>query len=66
MANPSHAVEMPDIAVTLSSDEWVLVMNALNEVLNGPDAIEEWEFHARLGVHRAEALALQRRLNDER
>jgi len=52
-------------AAVISSDEWVLVMNALNEVLHGPHAIDERQFHARLGVHRADALALQRRLDEE-
>jgi hypothetical protein len=32
--------------------------NALNEVLHGPDAIEEWEFATRMGVTREGAKAL--------
>jgi hypothetical protein len=56
---------MARITVTLSDGEWILVMNALNEVLHGPDAVDDWEFHARLGVQRAEALALQHRLHEE-
>ena len=42
----------------LTQDELVAVSNALNEVCHGPDAIEEWEFHLRMGVTRNEAKAL--------
>jgi hypothetical protein len=44
-----------------SERELLIINNALNEVLNGPDAIEEWEFGARIGTTREEA----RRLLDE-
>jgi hypothetical protein len=46
----------------LIADELVLVKNALNEVLNGPDAIEAWEFQTRLGGTREEAEALLLRI----
>jgi hypothetical protein len=39
----------------------VLIANAINEVLHGPDAAEEWEFETRLGATPDEA----RRLLDE-
>jgi hypothetical protein len=38
----------------LSREELVIINNALNEVLHGPDAIEEWEFHTRMGVTKDE------------
>ena len=53
----------------LARDEYVLgeedlaaIANALNEVLHGPDAVEDWEFQTRLGVSRAAALQTLRRL----
>ena len=49
----------------LSRDELVWINNALNEVLNGPEAIEEWEFHARLGGDRQQVKVLFRKVNDE-
>lgn len=45
------------VTLELTRDELVAIGNALNEVCHGPDAIEEWEFHARMGVTRAEAKA---------
>ena len=39
----------------LSRDELVGINNVLNEILQGPDAIEEPEFHARVALTRAEA-----------
>lgn len=41
-----------------SVDEAILLNNALNEICNGPNAIEEWEFHARTGSTLEEAKAL--------
>jgi CCR4-NOT transcriptional regulation complex NOT5 subunit len=46
-------------------DELLWINNALNELLNGPEAIEEWEFHTRMGGHRDQVEALLRRVNDE-
>jgi hypothetical protein len=46
----------------LSADDRRAVLNALNEVLHGPDAIEEWEFQARMGVTREEADQTRRRV----
>jgi hypothetical protein len=46
------------ITVELTKDELVAVANALNEVCHGPSAIEDWEFHTRMGVDRDEAKAL--------
>lgn len=48
-----------------SRDELVWINNALNEVLSGPDAIEQPEFHTRIGGHRDEVQALFRRVHDE-
>ncbi|MEK7583328.1 MAG: hypothetical protein AAB483_02925 [Patescibacteria group bacterium] len=41
--------------IKLTKNELVMVNNALNEILRGPDAIEEWEFHTRIGATREEA-----------
>jgi hypothetical protein len=46
----------------LTDLDWAALQNALNEVLNGPQAIEDWEFQTRMGVTRAEATDLQNRL----
>jgi hypothetical protein len=46
------------VTVRLQRDELLAVNNALNEVLNGPDSIEDWEFHTRMSVGPAEARAL--------
>jgi hypothetical protein len=45
-------------AVELVKHEITILANAINEVCNGPDAIEEWEFHTRMGATRQEAEAL--------
>ena len=50
--------------VDFTRDELVWLNNALNEVLNGPTAIEDWEFHARMGGTRDEVVALLRKVND--
>jgi uncharacterized protein YuzE len=47
---------------SLTARDWRLLRNALNEVLHGPEAIEDWEFHTRTGATRDEALDLQQRL----
>jgi len=47
----------------LGEAERLILVNALNEILHGPDAIEEWEFPSRIGVDRSEALDLFRRLS---
>jgi hypothetical protein len=46
------------ITAALTRKELVTVTNALNEVINGPDAIQEWEFSSRMGAERSEAEAL--------
>lgn len=40
------------------------INNALNEVLNGPEAIEEWEFETRMGGTRDEVRSLLRRVRE--
>lgn len=40
----------------LDGDDVRAIVCALNEVLHGPDAVEEWEFRSRLGVDRTRAL----------
>lgn len=49
----------------LSRDELVWINNALAEVLGGPEAIEDWEFHTRIGGERDEVRALLQKVNDE-
>ena len=46
-------------------DELLWINNALHEVLSGPEAIEEWEFHTRMGGDRDQVKALLRRVNDQ-
>jgi len=48
--------------IILNDDELLLINNALNEILNGPSAISEREFHTRTGVDIAHAKDLLRRL----
>lgn len=45
-------------------EELAWINNALNEVLHGPEAIEEWEFQTRMGATREEVAALLERIND--
>jgi hypothetical protein len=37
-------------ASSLTEDDLLLINNALNEIINGPSAIEKWEFQIRTGV----------------
>lgn len=46
----------------LSTQEIVLLKSVLNEICNGPDAIEEWEFQTRTGFSKQEAELLLERL----
>jgi hypothetical protein len=41
-----------------SRDELLWINNALNEVLHGPEAIEQWEFQTRIGGDRDQVQAL--------
>lgn len=47
----------------LSVDDRIAIVNALNEVLHGPDAIEDWEFATRLGVSRSTAFQTLQRIH---
>lgn len=49
----------------LSRDELLWVNNALNEVLHGPEAIEEWEFYSRIGGQRRDVQALLQKVSDQ-
>lgn len=51
-------------ASILCCDNLYLVSNALNEILNGPGAIEEWEFQTRTGIERPEAVKFQKSVNN--
>jgi hypothetical protein len=48
----------------LTTNEVVIVSNAINEICNGPEAIEDWEFRTRVGASRSEAEALLQRLSE--
>jgi hypothetical protein len=48
-------------ALSLNQDDLLLINNALNEIINGPDAIAEHEFQTRTGVHFEEAEKLLNR-----
>ena len=50
--------------VDLTRSELATLAQALNEILNGPEAIEDWELQTRVGVDRDEAKRLLRRLLD--
>jgi hypothetical protein len=45
---------LPDVienwASSLTEDDLLLINNALNEIINGPGAIDVWEFQTRTGV----------------
>jgi hypothetical protein len=51
--------------LVLSTADLVFLNNALNDILNGPDAIEAWEFQMRTGVERSEALELLERIRKQ-
>jgi hypothetical protein len=59
-------VESDAVAVTveMSRDELRIVNNALSEVSRGPDAIEDWEFHARMGADRDKTIRLLAEVRD--
>jgi hypothetical protein len=46
----------------VTTKELRVLGQALNEVLNGPEAIDDWEFDTRMGVTRDEARSLLQRL----
>lgn len=60
----ADAVQSTDCHMVLSRDDLGLINNALNEILHGPEAIEDWEFSTRVGASRAEAADLLRRVGD--
>jgi hypothetical protein len=49
----------------VTRDELLWINAALNEVLNGSEAIQQWEFHTRIGGDRDQVRALLRRVNDQ-
>ena len=55
-----NAIE--ELASSFTQDDILLISNALNEILNGPDAIDELEFQTRLGVDRDVAADLHDRV----
>ena len=49
----------------LGRDELLWTNNAPNEFSNGPEAIEEWEFHTRMGGDRDQVRALLHKVSDQ-
>jgi len=47
-----------------TKDEYLIINNALNEVLSGPEAIEIDEFHTRIGANFEDAEALLFKVSD--
>ena len=63
VSSKMHRMELVEakrdaVVVELSTGEVGVLQNALHEILNGPEAIEEWEFQTRVGVSREEANVL--------
>jgi hypothetical protein len=52
--------EAPEAA--LSREDLRVLHQGLNEVLHGPEAIEEWEFETRMGTSRTAAIDLMNRV----
>ena len=46
------------VVIELTREDLAILANAVNEICNGPEAIEEREFRTRIGVSRQEAVAL--------
>jgi hypothetical protein len=59
MTNESQPVDLK-----LTRAELLLINNAISEVIHGPDAIAESEFHLRIGASRDEARELLSRIGD--
>ncbi len=59
----AHELSSEERTVLLSEADLVLLNNALNEILHGPEAIEEWEFQTRTGLERNYAMALLERIS---
>jgi hypothetical protein len=49
--------------LSLSREELGTLSSALNEILHGPTAIEDWEFQTRIGVGREAATRLVHEIN---
>lgn len=47
----------------LGADDVLAIVNALNEVLHGPSAVDDSEFRLRVGVSRESARQTMRRIN---
>jgi hypothetical protein len=48
----------------LTKDKAIVLAQALNEICNGSDAIEEFEFHARMGATKDEVSKLAEELKE--
>ncbi len=47
-----------ELPVSFNDNELLILNNALNEILNGPDSIGSEEFHARIGANIMDTEAL--------
>ena len=50
---------------TSAATKLLWINNALNEILHGSEAIEEWEFQTRMGGDRDQVKALLRRIGGQ-
>lgn len=50
--------------INFSLDELETLSNILNEVMNGPEAIDDNEFHSRLGVTKQDAEKLAKKIRE--
>jgi len=53
-----HDENSDRVKIELVREEKEILSSAINEVCNGPEAIEDWEFETRMGCKRSEAVAL--------
>ena len=44
--------------IKITRNQAVILLQALNEVCNGPDSIDNVEFHSRMGATKEEALKI--------
>jgi hypothetical protein len=44
--------------LVLTKDKAIILVQALNEICNGPDAIDDFEFHSRMGATKDEVFKL--------
>ncbi len=50
--------------LVLAKDKAIILAQALNEICNGPDAINDFEFHSRMGATKNEVFELLVEIQD--